>query len=68
MLDRLGEEDGCKLVRAAFSLELGVSFVKVPALNVEISEVEVERFGDNRTSADSPVRAAEISVFVVSFE
>ena len=58
MLDRLGEEDCCKLVRAAFSLELGVSLVEVPAINVEISEVEVESFGDNRTSADSPVGAA----------
>ena len=51
MLYSFSKKDCCKLMRAAFSLELCWSLMLVPGSEVELSEIEIQAFGNHRASA-----------------
>ena len=50
---------------ATFALVLSVGLAAVPALVVEIMEVEVDRFRKKRASADCPIRSVACFLFTM---
>ena len=68
MLYSFSKKDCCKLMRASLSLELCLSLMFVPGSEVEFSEIEIQALGNHRTSADSPIRSINISIFIVPFK
>ena len=68
MLEDLCKQDSGKFMITSFSLELGVCLVTVLSFNVQIPDVKVQCFHDNRAVGDCPVRSIIGFVFTMTFE
>ena len=68
MLDGFCEQDGSQFMATPFSLELCLSLVEVPVINVEISDVHIQGFCNNWARRNSPVGAVRCLVLVMALE
>ena len=68
MLDSFCKQDSCQLMTASFSLELCLSLIEVPTVNVEIPDVQIQGFCNNRARRNSSVRAVRGLVLIVALE
>ena len=55
MLNWLGKEQGCQLMRGACTLELGLSLSSSPPWLIQFANVRIKGFGEERTCRDSSV-------------
>ena len=55
-------------MRASFSLELGFCLVVVPRVNVEVPDVDIQSFRNDRTGGDRSVGPVGGFVLLVTFE
>ena len=68
MLDSFCEQDSRQLMTTTFSLELRLSLVEIPVVNVEIPDVQIKRFCNNRARRNSSVRAVRCLVLFMALE
>ena len=68
MLDNFCQENSGEFMGASLPLDLCVSLLLVPLVDVQLPDVDIERLGHHRTGADGSVGFVDISVFPMRFK